>query len=89
MKEEMIRKLCSRKFWALVGGFVTGIVVAINTQDATQVAGIVMSLGSIVAYILGESWTDASNAASNQTVVTATTSAAKTVEKIAGVSDAS
>lgn len=56
------RKLTSRKLWAAVAGFVLGVVM-LFTSGATEetIAGCVMSLGSVVAYIVGEGLTDAAN----------------------------
>lgn len=57
------RKLTSRKFWAAVVGFVTPTLLAFGVTDAvaTQVAGIIMAGGVLIAYILGESKADAAN----------------------------
>ena len=56
------QKLSSRKFWALVVGFVTAILLAFNfsESDAIQITSIITAGGSVVAYILGESYVDAS-----------------------------
>ena len=64
MKIDWKRKLSSRKFWLAVCGLVSGIIVACNGGEATAqtVTGILMSAASIVAYILGESWADATSA---------------------------
>ena len=53
------KKLASRKLWTALAGFVTGIVV-MATAGATieTVSGCVMSLGSVVAYIIGEGLAD-------------------------------
>lgn len=57
------RKLTSRKLWVAIAGFVTGLVLAFNgsADVAETVSGCVMSLGSVVAYIIGEGLTDAAN----------------------------
>ena len=53
------RKLSSRKFWALLAGFVAGVmVIASGDSSIETITGAIMSAGSIVAYILGESWVD-------------------------------
>lgn len=59
MKIDWKRKLTSRKLWAAVAGFITGVMLLI-TAGATEetVVGCVMSLGSVVAYIVGEGLTD-------------------------------
>lgn len=62
MEIDWKRKLTSRKLWAAVAGFITGVML-LFTAGATEetVAGCVMSLGSVVAYIVGEGLTDAAN----------------------------
>lgn len=59
------RKLASRKFWACVVGFVSALALALGAKEAsvTQITGIIMAGASLIAYILGESWVDASSAA--------------------------
>ena len=55
------QKLTSRKFWAAVVGFVTPMLVAFGVTDSvtTQVAGIIMAGGTLIAYIIGEGLVDA------------------------------
>ena len=57
-------KLSSRKFWAAVCGFVGGILIAMKMDETTvtQITGIIMAGASVLAYILGEAWTDAAGA---------------------------
>lgn len=70
-KEDFIRKLTSRKFWAAVAEFVTMLIIALKgTQEtATQVAALIMAGAAVIAYIVGEGLADAAGAASAQTVV--------------------
>lgn len=58
------RKLTSRKFWLAVSGFVTGLLVAlkVDANTAEVVGGLIMSGGSVIAYIIGEGLADAANA---------------------------
>jgi len=65
MKEQLIRKLTSRKLWAAVTEFVTMLIVAFGGTDseAAQVAALVMAGAGVVAYIIGEGLADAGNAA--------------------------
>lgn len=58
------RKLTSRKLWLAVAGFISGLVVALNgsAEVAETVSGCIMSGASVVAYIVGEGLTDATNA---------------------------
>ena len=63
MKIDWKRKLTSRKLWLAVAGFVTGLILAFNgsAETAETVSGCIMSGASVVAYIVGEGLTDASN----------------------------
>lgn len=60
MKIDWKRKLTSRKLWVAIAGFITGVVVLVTAGATEQtITGCVMSLGSVVAYIVGEGLTDA------------------------------
>ena len=62
MKIDWKRKLTSRKLWAATAGFITGVVLLFTAgANEETIAGCVMSLGSVVAYIVGEGLTDAAN----------------------------
>ena len=54
------RKLPSRQFWGAVVGFVTPLRTLLNVSDSTavQVTALIMSGGTLIAYILGEGITD-------------------------------
>ena len=54
------RKLTSRKFWLAVIGFVSPLLIAFGVSEstATQIAGIIMSGATCIAYILGEGMVD-------------------------------
>ncbi|MBO5941316.1 MAG: hypothetical protein J6S50_00420 [Oscillospiraceae bacterium] len=60
-KEDLIRKLTSRKFWAAVCAFVTLLLVALGSDEseAKQVAAIIMAGATVLSYILGEGMIDA------------------------------
>ena len=55
------RKLSSRKLWAAVAGVVTGLAMVFGLDENTisNVAGAVVSVASIVAYIMAEGKVDA------------------------------
>lgn len=64
-KEDLIRKLTSRKFWVALIAFVTALMTAFKVPEgsASQVAAVIMSFGSLISYILAEgavdkSWSD-------------------------------
>lgn len=63
-KIDWVRKLTSRKLWTAVASFVSMMIVATGgTKNvATQVTALIMAGASVVAYIIGEGLTDASNA---------------------------
>ena len=54
------RKLTSRKFWAAVAGFVTGIIIYITSEDKSpeKLTAVIMSAGSLIGYIIGEGIAD-------------------------------
>ena len=58
-------KLTSRKLWAAVAGFVAGLAVVFGLdQDViTQVAGLVGSIASVIAFVVTEGKIDAASAA--------------------------
>ena len=62
MKINWKQKLTSRKFWAAVAGFITPILLAFRVSDnvATEVAGIIIAGGTVIAYIIGEGMIDCS-----------------------------
>lgn len=55
------RKLSSRKLWAAVAGIVTGLsmVFGLDENTISTVAGAVVSVASVVAYIMAEGKVDA------------------------------
>ena len=60
-KEDWVRKLTSRKFWAAICAFVTGLLIYLGRDSASaeKVAALIMSGASVIAYILGEGLIDA------------------------------
>ena len=63
-KVNWVQKLTSRKFWAAVVGFVTPMILAFGgtESEATQIAGIIMAGGTLIAYIVGEGLVDKESA---------------------------
>ena len=57
------RKLTSRKFWLALIGFIVPVLTAYNMpqEQITQVTSIIMAGATLIAYILAEGFTDASN----------------------------
>lgn len=59
-KDAILRKLSSRKFFALLAGFVGSLLIAFNVSDSdiAQVTAIIGSFGAIAVYILAEASVD-------------------------------
>lgn len=59
-KEQIIRKLSSRKFWACVSGFAVSLMAMFRYPDSTVtlVTSLITSVGCLVAYILAEGYSD-------------------------------
>lgn len=57
----ILRKLSSRKLWAAVVGIVTGLamVFGLDENTITTVAGAVVSVASVITYIVTEGKVDA------------------------------
>lgn len=62
-KEDIIRKLTSRKLWMAVALFVSGLITALGGEGETAeiVAGCIMQGASVLGYILAEGLADASH----------------------------
>lgn len=60
-KDDIIRKLSSRKFYAAIIAFVSAILFAFNVADSdvTKITSIIMAAGSLIAYIFSEGFIDA------------------------------
>lgn len=59
--QEVLRKLSSRKLWAAVAGMVAGLAMVFGLDESmiTTTAGAVVSLASVVTYIITEGKVDA------------------------------
>lgn len=62
-KENIIRKLTSRKLWIAVAGFVAGLIVAFDgsAETAETVSGLIISGATALGYILAEGLADAAH----------------------------
>ena len=61
------RKLSSRKLWAAMAGIVTGLAMVFGLDESTisSVAGAVVSVASVVSYIITEGKVDAAGVKKN------------------------
>jgi hypothetical protein len=62
-KQDLIRKLTSRKFWIAVIGFLTPLLLAFGVAESTttQVTAIIMAGADVLAYLLAEGMADAAH----------------------------
>lgn len=79
-KEDIIRKLCSRKFAVALIGFITALLVAfkLDENQIAQVTAIVGSFLTLIAYIFAEGQTDVASLNSSITQTTITKAESKT-----------
>ena len=63
-KEDIIRKLTSRKLWLAIVGFVTPLLLAFGFAETVtaQVAAIIMAGADVLGYLLAEGLADAAGA---------------------------
>lgn len=68
MKVNWKQKLTSRKFWAAIVAVIISLCVLIGIPDVTQeqITALVMAVGGLIAYILGEGFVDAARIKSEQ-----------------------
>lgn len=60
-------KLSSRKLWLAVIELVSGLLLifGVSESEVTQIGGIIMSLGSVIGYLIAEGLTDSARAKTN------------------------
>lgn len=63
MKEKILRKLTSRKFWVGIAGIVSGLIMIFGFAEtsAETIAGAIITIGSAVGYMISEGIVDAKN----------------------------
>lgn len=63
-KNDIIRKLTSRKLWLAVAGFVTGLIIAFDgsAETAETVSALILQGASILGYLIAEGLTDIAHA---------------------------
>ena len=59
-KQDIVRKLTSRKFWLAVAAFVTELIIAFkgDAELAETLSGMIMAGATVIAYIVGEGLVD-------------------------------
>ena len=63
-KQDIIRKLTSRKLWLAISEFVTMLMIYFGATEgsAEQIAALIMAGAGAIAYVIAEGLTDASAA---------------------------
>ena len=66
-KQDILRKLSSRKFWAALAVFVSSLVMAVGCSQNTaeRITCVISAFGAMVVYILSEAAVDAVNKPTN------------------------
>lgn len=59
-RNELTRKLTSRKFWVLLIALVSAILAFLKFDKGSieQITTIIMAFGAMISYVLGESYVD-------------------------------
>ena len=61
-KQDIIRKVTSRKLWLAIALFVSGVLTAVGKKETAEtVAGLIMQAAAVIGYIVGEGLVDAAN----------------------------
>lgn len=62
-KQNIIRKLTSRKLWVAIAAFVSGLIVAFDggAETAETVSGLIMSGATALGYLIAEGLADAAH----------------------------
>lgn len=62
-REDIVRKLTSRKLWMSIASFVSMLCVAVGVAEtqATQISALIMAGASVIGYVIGEGLVDKSN----------------------------
>lgn len=62
-KQDLIRKLCSRKFWMAVTEFVTALLIFLrhDASQAQETGALIMLAATPIAYMFAEGWADSTS----------------------------
>lgn len=71
-KDDFLRKLGSRKFWACICGVVISVAALFGVADTTaeQITAIITAFGSLAVYMISESATDVASLNNTTTYTT-------------------
>ena len=65
-RQNIIRKLTSRKLWVSVASFISMLIVALGQSEnvATQVTSLIIAGATVLGYVIGEGLVDSAGASS-------------------------
>ena len=71
-KEDIIRKLTSRKLWLAVAALVSGLILAFGGKESTAqtVSGVILQAAAVIGYLFSEGLADAAGASGDVVVHT-------------------
>ena len=70
-KQDIIRKLTSRKLWVAIAGLISGLILAFGGEEGTAatVSGVILQIASVIGYLLAEGLADAANSGGAAVVI--------------------
>jgi drug/metabolite transporter (DMT)-like permease len=70
-KQRFLEKISSRKFWALVAGFVGSLLLAFNLgeNEIAQITAVITAFGSVAVYTFAEASVDKARANSDIVII--------------------
>lgn len=79
-KDDWIRKISSRKFWAMIAALVVCICAffAMPDKDVAKITSLIGAFGDLAIYMLSEALADAANSTKTEIVSNRSTTEAKT-----------
>ena len=79
-KEDWLRKLSSRKFWAMLAALVVCICAffAMPDKDVAKITALIGAFGDLAIYMLSEAMADAANSTRTEIIYNRSTTEAKT-----------
>ena len=79
-KEDWLRKLSSRKFWAMLAALVVCICAffAMPDKDVAKITALIGAFGDLAIYMLSEAMADAANSTRTEIISNRSTTEAKT-----------
>lgn len=68
-KDDIKRKLTSRKFWLSVASFVSMLIIAVwhDTETAETISALIIAGATVIGYVIGEGLADSSSDVYNTT----------------------